>query len=309
MIDKKRYQEELYNIKDNNTKEYIKQIFKNDIQITFKIVCNWMSSEEVTKIWNKFSQDGQGKWNNIQSTTGDDYDYLVIINAPPPGIKYEKKNTIIVEMEPFWEQKHPVKEEMYFGALIHRLTHNMCEWNISQTYSEIPSLTFEKEDKISAILSQKYADIGQMKRIDFAKYLEKNGVDIDVYGNGGKRWKWKNDKGPLPYHQKDEGLFKYKYHFQAENNQIKNYISEKLYDGILSECLVFYFGAPNVKEIIDERCYVVLDLVDFEKDMNTIKKAMKEDLWSQRLPYIRAAKEKILNELNVFPRIEKTINQ
>ena len=106
-----------------------------------------------------------------------------------------------------------------------------------------------------------------------------------------------------------KGLFPYKYHFQCENNPIKNYVSEKLYDGILSECLVFYSGAPNVKEIIDERAYVVLQLESFEEDMKTIKKAIEENWWEQRLPYIREAKKKILNELNFFPRIEEIINK
>ena len=47
---------------------------------------------------------------------------------------------------------------------------------------------------------------------------------------------------------------------------------------------------------------------DFEKDYETIKKAIKDDWWSIKLPYIKKAKKRILNELQFFPRIEKIIN-
>ena len=114
--------------------------------------------------------------------------------------------------------------------------------------------------------------------------------------------------GPLPPHDKNGGLLQYKYTFNAENHSIRNYYTEKLIDGILAECLVFYWGCPNVKDYIDERAYVQLELVDFEKDYQTVQKAINEDWHSQRLPYIREAKKKILDELQFFPRLEKILN-
>ena len=86
---------------------------------------------------------------------------------------------------------------------------------------------------------------------------------------------------------------------------IKNYYTEKLIDGILGECLVFYSGCPNIRDFIDERAYVYLELSNFEKDYGIIQKAIQEDWYSKRLPYIREAKYKILNELQFFPRLEK----
>ena len=54
-----------------------------------------------------------------------------------------------------------------------------------------------------------------------AKFLEKKGISIDVYGSD--RFGYKNYKGKLPMYEKDEGLFPYKYTFNCENNSIKNY--------------------------------------------------------------------------------------
>jgi hypothetical protein len=86
-------------------------------------------------------------------------------------------------------------------------------------------------------------------------------------------------------------------------------MTEKLIDGILGECLVFYSGCFNAREYIDERAFVYLELSNFEEDYNTVKQAIAEDWHSQRLPYIREAKKKILNYLQFFPRLERIINR
>ena len=179
------------------------------------------------------------------------------------------------------------------------------EWHLSKTYTELSLMKTEKKYNIlSTVLSDKYNDPGHVKRIDFIKFLEKK-MHIDVYGNN--RWNYKNYKGELPYHCKDDAIFPYKYIFNCENQEIKNYFTEKLIDGILGECLVFYSGCFNVKQYIDEKAFVYLDLVDFEHDYCIIEKAIKEDWYSQRLPHILEAKKKILNELQFFPRLEKII--
>ena len=153
-------------------------------------------------------------------------------------------------------------------------------------------------------MSGKYSDTGHIRRVDFVKYIEKH-IPVHVYGSN--KWDYKDYKGSLPYHQKDDALFPYKYTFNAENHEIFNYFTEKIVDGILCECLVFYWGCPNIREILDPRAYVQLSLISFDKDLEIIKKAIDEDWHTQRLPYIREAKQKILNELQFFPKLEKCI--
>jgi len=95
----------------------------------------------------------------------------------------------------------------------------------------------------------------------------------------------------------------------VENNYEENFITEKIWEPIICETLVFYYGAPNVKDYIDERAYVQLDMNDFEKSYQIIKTAIEEDWWSQRIDIIRKEKIKIMYELGFFPVIEKIINQ
>jgi FkbM family methyltransferase len=48
-------------------------------------------------------------------------------------------------------------------------------------------------------------------------------------------------------------------------------------------------------------------LNDFESSLQVINKAIQEDWWSQRLPYIRAEKQKIITKLGFFPTLKNII--
>lgn len=325
----------------------------NDKTIKIKLLCNWCSSSELTCLWNKMSK-GNYTWNNIVLITDDSQpDYWVIINGVfDDRIKFDKKRTILFRMEPnmasnphFWKEwsnpsdfdflriyRHEEiivenknkKEIDSFETFLHENKnkviiegqYNNCEWHLSLTYNQLSNYSFEKTENniLSTILSDKYSDIGHIKRVDFVKFLEtKSDLDqtsplcIHVYG--GNKWNYTNYKGSLPSHCKDKGLLPYKYTFNCENHFIDNYFTEKLIDGILAECLVFYAGCPNISQYIDSRAYIQLELSNFEKDYAIIKHVINNDLYKERLPFIKQAKKKILNELQFFPRLEKFLNQ
>ncbi len=276
-------------------------------EISIQLYCNWCDSKELAKRWNKMTK-GNYRWNNIHVVWNNKPDYYIILNKPPENAKIIPERTIIFHMEPNMD-KHPElwgkwsipNKNMYLQVIDHTFGHNNIEWHISKTYQELMDENIVKTKVFSTILSDKYYDPGHIKRIDFVHYLDDNDVQIDVYGTDKD---YKNFKHSLPYHTKDKGLLPYKYTFNVENNSIPNYFTEKLIDGILSECLVFYSGCENVKEYIDENAFVYLELKNFEQDLELIKKAIKEDWYTKRLSYIKAAKEKILNELQFFPRLE-----
>lgn len=281
--------------------------------IKIQLLCNWCTSKQLAELWNKMSK-GNFTWNNIRIVWEGDVDYYVIINAPPENAIFNKKKTIIFQMEPYmsedlekWGVWAYPNEAEFLKIFKHDTEFNNCEWHLSKTYSELNSKPIEKKyDTLCTILSGKYTDPGHVKRIDFIKFLEKQNFPVDVYGEN--RWDYKNYKGSLPYHCKDEGILPYKYVFNAENHDIKNYFTEKLIDGILGECLVFYSGCFNLREYIDERAYVHLELSNLQKDYEVVRKAIKEDWYTKRLPFIREAKRRILNEMQFFPRLEKFIN-
>ena len=288
--------------------------------IRILVTCNWATSYDLCLLWNKMSK-GNYTWNNIKIVHEEPADFYCIINKPNENISnnLDLSKTILFRMEPNMEN-HPEKWSLEWAKpSVNKLlfcgshdTHlNNIEWHLSKTYTELSTQEINKDIKLnnilSTVLSDKYSDIGHQKRVDFIKFLETKDVKVDVFG--GNRFNWKSYKGSLKSHEKDNALFPYKYTFNCENHSIKNYCTEKLYDGILSECLVFYSGCYNIRDFIDDRAFVYLELSNFEKDYNIIKKAIQEDWWSARIPYIREAKKKILNELQFFPRLEKIISE
>ena len=286
--------------------------------IKVKLYCNWLNSKQLCDLWNKMSK-GNYTWNNIKVCWDDKYDYQVVINMPLMGDENEiqKDKTIVFRMEPYMEKDYfrwggwsNPDPSLFLSFNSHSLSFNNCEWHLSKTYSELMTESIFKDyniqSRVSTVLSSKYSDPGHKKRINFSKFLNtKDDICLDVYGQD---LGYKNFKGSLPLHNKDNGLFPYKYTFNAENNQIDNYFTEKILDAILAECLIFYNGPRNIRDYIDERAFVWLDLEDFEHDYLLIKKAIEEDWWFDRISYIRAEKQKILNEYQFFPRIEKIIN-
>jgi hypothetical protein len=299
------------------------------------LLCNWLQSSELCKLWNKMSKNNNLCWNNIQIVSEEPCDYYVVINRPnKDGIKLDPKKTLIFRMEPMMElyPEHwgpewakPDKNKYLFVGY-HSEHYNNNEWHLSKTYYDLQQSIYysnidnkindkynfcdKKYDNIiSTVLSDKYKDPGHCKRIDFVKFLEsKKDVEVHVFGSN-KKFDYVNYKGGLPYHEKDNAMFPYKYTFNVENQFLTGYYTEKLIDGILAESLVFYHGCIDIKNYIDERAYFYLELIDFEKDYEKVKKAINNNIWKERLPYIKQAKEKILNETQFFPRIEKIINE
>lgn len=281
-----------------------------------KILSNWYSKEDLIKEYNKYLN------HHMYDITMDDedIDYWIIINTPPSSATYDPKRTFVFRLEPWcneawqtwggktwgeWANPAPDKFlhvhdlKKYCGPVFWQLDSD-CRDMLKEAPIE------KKENYIASILSQKNFDPGHIHRIEFIKFLEKKGdMFLKVFGR-------ENFHGLTSYvgpttGPKENYIRPFKYYFMCENNQEPGYITEKLWEPILCESLCFYWGAPNVADYIDPRAFVYLDMTDYEAAYETIKKAVVEDWWSQRIDYIRAAKRKVLLELNVFNIIEKVI--
>ena len=285
--------------------------------IRVMLLANWADSKTCCNFYNKMTK-GNYRWNNLELVWQEPCDYYVVLNCPPINVIPPPERTILFHMEPYMERNRmswgdwavPPKDILKFTGT-HKNTYNNLDWHLNKTYTQLMTEPVVKKESVSTtlstVLSKKYHDVGHIKRIDFVKYLDRKKFDVHVYGDN--HFKWKKYCGTLPHLKKDDGMFPYKYVFNAENNEIRNYFTEKIVDGILAECLVFYWGCPNLEEYIDSRAFVRLELIDFEKDMAIIQQAISENWWEQRLPYIKQAKQKILNELGFMPRLERIINE
>jgi GR25 family glycosyltransferase involved in LPS biosynthesis len=281
-----------------------------------KLLCNWATSSELKKCWNKMSYNSTGLWDKpvkIEIVDGGHIDYYVIINRPIPGDHYEVNKTIVFRMEPYiddilfyndWLINVDKNKFIYF--LDNLNFRNNTEWWLSSNPTQL-NLPITKNKLFSTIVSSQYKMKGHKLRIDFIKYLQANSeLELDVYGNDNNLC-LENYKGSLPNRSKDDGIFPYKYHFTGENSDIDNYITEKFYDAIIGECLVFYWGCGNIHEHINPECFIKLDLTNQEASLKIIETAIKDDEWSKRINIIRNEKSKIINSFNFFPRVSSLL--
>lgn len=284
----------------------------------FQLLCNFMFSSELVKMWKKMCPC---------SSTGDDKEtYTIIINKTSE--KHSPKSSLVYRMEPdtsynsCWNNWYESKDNyLYFFDL--EVYWNNVEWHLSKTYDELLSFHPTKTKLFSTITSNLQLMENHIRRISFIKFFENkyyaeqsfndfekkfaciddakgNRYPLDIFGK--ENIGVQNYKGKLPDHEKDLGLFPYAYTFAAENCEMKNYATEKLYDAILSECLCFYSGCPNPP--VDERAFIRVDISpqNFESSYQLIIKSINEHERDKRLSIIRGEKERLLKEMSFFPR-------
>ena len=296
---------------------------KLDKTIRVKIISDYASSYELCKSFNNLSK-GNNTWNNIRLVEDDNnIDYYVIINRSINNEYYNQSKTILFQMEPYcnneyqnwgiktWGEWSNPDPNIFLEVRNNKNTYNNCTWLLKETYSELSGMNIVKsKNYLSTICSSKYYDPGHIQRIDFLKYIEnqEKSFKIDIYGNENKH-NLKNYISSLSSEDKSNGILPYKYYFMVENNYELNYITEKFWEAIVCESLIFYCGAPNISNYINKMAYVSIDLNNFEESYHIIKNAIENDLWSKRINFIREEKYKVLNYYNFFPTIERTITK
>ncbi len=282
---------------------------KNKSSYKVKPLCNWTSTQQLIDDWKKMFLNNS----KLEFVNSDDVDYYVIINKPQPNDKYDPSRTIVFRMEPYIEN-NPFyndwynKKENFLYFLEHNIARNNTEWWLSSTVEDLHNTVNKNMDNISTVVSSQYSMEGHKLRIEFVKYFQTHSKKImDVFGHDNK-FELQNYKGSLPTRAKDKGIFPYKYHFAAENSSIKNYFTEKFYDAILGECLLFYWGCPNVEDFIDSRAFIRLDLHNPQKSLEIIETSINNDEWGKRIHIIKREKEKIIYNFNFFPRVLSLIH-
>lgn len=307
--------------KSDSSGIYVKDKFAvNAPKIRIKMMCNWCSCWQLCQEWKHMSKGGY-VWNNIEITWEDDADYFVIINKPIGANEYfVPERTVVFHMEPWcgdttqswgvktWGKWAEPDENIFLQVRSHKNFYNNAFWQLRTTYSQFKNQPIKKDPSkvLSTICSSKYFDPGHIKRIDFIKYMDTHGTPIDIYNHDNKH-KFKNYVGPHPKGYKDAGMLQYKYYFMGENNVEENFITEKVWEPLIAECVCFYWGCPNVTEYIDSRAFIVLDLDDIEGSFKVVMDAIENNEWEKRIEIIRREKQKVLDYFQFFPTIERVL--
>jgi len=324
------YNNEAYIFKNNKVSEIItkkKQInkLKYKYEINVNVYCSWTSSKEIIGAFKRFSQSSKG---NIHSWSFKSRKLNITCDLPNPDFNYVMNasnqalstNTILFCMEPtnqpHFENYYNISKQnniTFYGT--HKYHQNMVDWHLTKNIIELSTETFKKEHNkvLSVIVSDYYRDPGHKLRIDFIRELDnraKEGklpFELHIYGRC-KSLNFHCFKKELK-DGKDEGLIPYKYHFNAENMSVDNYVTEKFNDSILAECLIFYWGCPNLETLYDKNSFVRLSLLkeNYEKEINKINELMNANEYDKRLSSIIQTKQDIIYNRSMFVRINNVI--
>ena len=283
--------------------------------IAIYIQANWCSPVEIKEHFNRCTINGDYKWNDLVMVNSyDDCDYNIIFNTPYRiNNNYDRKKSIVFCCEPITTRRYFASE---YGFDPRRFNdwhffydtptyHNLDKWYISLNYKQLlEPERFEKTKILSSVISNSRGLIGHEFRINFIRHLD----TLPYYDNFGRARPlagFINHRGPIE--NKEDGLLAYKYTFNAENSFENGYFTEKFIDAILSECLLFYFGAPNISKFIDPRAYIWLDITKPQEAFEIVKTVIANNEWEKRIEYIRAEKHKLMTTLNPLNIIESLI--
>jgi hypothetical protein len=238
-------------------------------------------------------------------------DYYIIIGYAINQF-YEPTKSIIFQMEPWvyninkpwgvhaWKEWAIPNVNKFKHVRRHVNYLNPAQW----FFKEPEIINYNRKNKIIAIISNKLNDTGHINRINFIRLIEKYFPDlIDVYGYHNYH-NLKSYKGTIS----DKSIIQdYKYMFSVENNNEYNYATEKIWESFIAETFCFYDGCPNLSDYVDSKSYMAIDSSN-PKSLSIVIDAIKNDLWSERLSYIKSAKKLTKERYNILEVINGIIN-
>lgn len=281
--------------------------------------------------WTRYFPGEDGRWGSCHFLFDRDerhYDWLVAYDDVPPArgqtrdsaqelLACPAEQTILVTTEPSSIKAYGKAFAAQFGhvltsqpswALPHRRRHFQQaanhwffgsapdQWMDRKALVAGPAVA-DKVGTISAVFSAKrQSHTLHAQRYRFLQALVQQMPEIALFGRGAR-----------PMHDKADALSPFRYHLAVENHVAPHHITEKLTDCFLGRCLPFYVGAPNASDYFPEGSFIALDINKPDAAARTIRDAIRENAWENRLHLIDEARRRVLEEHHLFAVIERII--
>jgi hypothetical protein len=274
-----------------------------------RVLKNW-DNPDITRQ----SPLGDGVWNGVKFCFKDseaEYDALLALNYPDRStqVRCPPRNTGILVQEPFvslhrdWIIRSQQDYSWFFCHYFPQPgpnfipSHPAVPWHIGKTYAElVHGHIMVKTDRMSCITSNLRHSAGHKLRYSFVKKLADSIPRIDIYGKGNHyvRDKW-------------DALSPYQYSIAIENSTLPNYWTEKLADCFLSWTVPVYYGCPNIYDYFPKKSIILIDIRDAEGSFAKIREILEEDVWEERIPALKEARELVLNKYQFFPHVSNLL--
>ena len=257
----------------------------------------------------------RGIWDNIQFTVApvEECDYAVMLNNNMKCesiVKCPSENIWALMQEPYvkgftdWMSEG---HKLFYRVYTHHITSKVPKyivsqpalpWYVNKSFDQLSQMDIPAKSKtLSWIVGKALSVPGHFKRLSFLKFIqEKNYIDIDLYGTAVRviEDKW-------------DGLAPYKYSLAIENSCSPDYWTEKIADCFLSWTIPFYYGCTNLNKYFPEESFIRIDIDKPEIAIDRVKSAINNNEWEKRLPALKTAREKVLNQYQLFPHLAEQI--
>ena len=254
------------------------------------------------------------------------YDWLVVYNDLPPRaderfsqseeiLACPRENSLLVTYEPATVK---IYGPAFTGQFGHVLT-SQTEWELPhprriysqpamrwyygkegsrpRTWREMVAANPVKTRQLATVAASKqHKTRVHQRRDEFIRTLQGVYPGLDIFG-----------RGIRPITDKAEAIDTYYHHLAIENHVARHHWTEKLADCFLGLALPFYAGCPNAADYFPEESFVPIDIYRAEDAVASIRKIFHDKEYDRRLPALREARRRLLEEYNFFAVISAII--
>ena len=276
--------------------------------IKVRIACPWDTSENITNRLLCQFKTPEISLTDIKFVYDDSYDVAVCFNHICLEIDSSKQYYVFPH-EPFWSGSHQKEysepnctvlgfcREGYIGnnivAPAYTFYGGRGPWVDKLDiwcYNYLTTTVFNKSKDISCTITDISREIGLYpKRIAVRSIVDN-----------------------LPFVETGVGIHKidyvkdFKFNLSIENDCHDNWVSEKFFDAILTDCIPIYYGCSNIKELFPEDGYILLDNID---DMEYVQDTLihinnnMDKIYNQKIIGARQIKERYFKDHNLLKKI------
>ena len=176
--------------------------------------------------------------------------------------KYEKYFDLILTHDKLIFDKYPNK------TIIITASPSILDWHEMNLFKKTKLISFPTSSKLVGL--EGYVLRGKIKNNIENKSFSKN---IDTFGTGFNK----------PFISKSVCLKDYMFSICLENSKYDYYVTEKIFDVIMSGCVPIYWGMPSISKVFDPRGMFVFNNIE---ELNFIIDSLTEDKYYEMLPYV-----------------------
>lgn len=180
-------------------------------------------------------------------------------------------------------------------------------WYVNNSFTELAEGKLPEKQKLcSWITSGISRTANHRQRLSFLRLLQENNLEFDLYGR--RLPDWTNSLGTVQ--NKYHAMAPYYYNLAIENyadNEL--YVSEKLWDSLLSWCLPIYYGGAAADKLLPPGSFLRLPSLD-EKGLAYIQEVTSSlDAWYEAKDKIAEARQIILHKLNLLEWLSNFVDR